>query len=333
MQKLMPKRHFSGHSLQAIFKFLFLLLLGLLPLYSVGGAGALVSDLQYVFKSGEYLKVARLASLSAKDLRYASRVENITGLLELAQQENRIDPIQMMRLSKLYASVADGDGLLLVCLRNISCQPEKFTEIVNTSRLHAEVIKRNPALSLVQTHHLVGALNENLMIRYFEQSGWTRVEGQVGRTGFDGLFVKYNEGVIKDVLIVESKYNTSSLQSTNFGVQMSEDWIRRKMVELKQRFPNQNIYQRIDRFIETGAYRAVLWNLKVEVDELKIRISKIKSKGGLVDVAIAEGTDVGTLASPFANSVSLKAPRNSFESQVLSWYNDELTAVGILSSR
>jgi len=76
-----------------------------------------------------------------------------------------------------------------------------------------------------------------MMVRYFEHSGWTRIDGQVGRTGFDGLFVKYEDGVIKDVLIAESKYNTSTLQSTNFGVQMSEEWIRRKMVEIKARFP------------------------------------------------------------------------------------------------
>lgn len=303
------------------------LLLGLTPLSSFGFGGGLV------FKAGDYVKVGRLAVLSAKDLRYARKSENINGLLELAQQENRIDTIQMLQLNRSYASVVDGDSLLLACLQNARCQPDKFLKVANTSRLHAEVVRRNPGLDSTQVNHAVGALSEHMMIRYFEHSGWTRIDGQVGRTGFDGLFVKYEDGVIKDVLIVESKYNTSILQSTNFGVQMSEDWIRRKMVELKTRFPNEGIYAKIDPFIETGAYRTVLWNLKIEEDALKISISKVKSKGGTVDIAGAEGSDIESLSHPFTNSIKLKEPRNKFEAQVLGWYNDELAAIGKASSR
>lgn len=318
--------------MQGIFRLLIAICVALLPTLSVGGGGALIRNVQFVFKAGDYVKVARLANLTSKDLRFASKVDNVNGLLALAEMEHRIDPIQMMRFSRSYASVANGDELLLICLWNVKCHPDNFLEVVNTSRLHAEVVKRNPALGLVQVHHVVGALNENLMIRYFESSGWTRLEGQVGRTGFDGLFVKLEDGVIKDVLIVESKYNTSSLQSTNFGVQMSEDWIRRKMVELKLRFPSEDIYQKIEPFIEANAYRAVLWNLKVEKDALNISVSKVKSKGGTVDIANATGTDVESLSTPFTNSVKLKAPQNSFEERVLKWYNDELAAVTKQSS-
>lgn len=333
MSKLMLKRNSSSHSTPAIFRLFICLLFGWLPLYAMGGGGTLLHDLQYVFKAGSYEKVARLASLSAKDLRFASKVENIHGLLELAEHEGRIDPIQMMQLSRSYGSSSHGDGMLLICLQNAKCQPDKFIEVARASTLHAEVVMRNPALGLVQAHHAVGALVENFMNRYFKFSGWTRIEGQVGRTGFDGLFVKHEDGVIKDVLIVESKYNTSSLQSTNFGMQLSEDWVRRKMVELKERFPNEEIYKKIDLFIEAGAYRAVLWNLKVEDDSLKIGLSKVKSKGGLVNIEVAAGTDVESLSSPFTNSIKLKAPRNKFEEQVLGWYNEELAAVGKLPSR
>jgi len=319
--------------MSATSKLLLVLLVGLLPLSSSGAGVALVHNLEHVFKAGNHVKVARIASLHAEDLRYATKTENINGLLELAQSENRIDPIQMMQLSRSYASAANGDSMLLACLQNAKCQPDKFVEIANTSRLHAELVKRNPGLGPVQANHAVGALTENLMIRYFEHSGWTRIDGQVGRTGFDGLFVKYEDGVIKDVLIAESKYNTSSLQPTNFGVQMSEEWIRRKMVELKERFPNDGLYPKIDPFIETGAYRTVLWNLKIEGDALKIGISKVKSKGGTVDIAGATGSDIESLSVPFTNSIKLKAPRNNFEQQVLGWYNDELAAIGKALSR
>ena len=338
MSKLMLKRTSSSRSTPAIFRLFVILLVGWFPFFAFGAGGSLLHDIQYVFKAGTYQKAGRLASLSATDLRFASKVENIHGLLELAEQEHRIDPIQMMQLSRSFSSTSHGDSLLLTCLRNTKCQPDKFQpaeflKTVNTSKLHEEVVIRNPGLGLVQASHVVGALNENLMIRYFKFSGWTRVEGQVGRTGFDGLFVKYENGVIKDVMIVESKYNTSQLQSTNHGVQMSEDWVRRKMVELKEHFPNEGVYDKIDRFIQAGAYRAVLWNLKVEDNALKVGLSKVKSKGGTVDIGVPGGTDIEGLSSPFTNSIKLNAPRNNFEQQVLGWYNEELAAVGRLTSK
>jgi hypothetical protein len=251
----------------------------------------------------------------------------VNGLLELAEKERRIDPVQMMQLSRTYGAVANGDAMLLACLNASKCAPDRFLSIAQTSRLHAEVVKRNPNLGLVQAHHAVGSLNENLMIRYFEHSGWTRIEGQVGRTGFDGLFVKYDGTTIKDVLVAESKYNTSSLQETNHGIQMSETWIRRKVVELKERFPEADIYRTLDAYIEAGAYRSVLWNLKIEDDAMQIAISTVKGKGGDVSVVETAASDLAILGEPVTNSIKLKAPNNKFEASVLSWYSAELDAV------
>lgn len=295
---------------------------------SFAGGAVLLHGAESLFKAGNYVKFARLTSLTANDLRHASRLDNVNGLLELAEQEHRIDPIQMMQLSSRFTKAADGDHMLLACLQHPKCRPETFLEVVNTSLLHAEVIKRNPSLGLVQAHHAVGALNENLMIRYFEHSGWTRIEGQVGRSGFDGLFVKYQDGAIKDVLIAESKYNTSSLQATNHGIQMSEDWVRRKMVELKARFPNEPNYRDIDRFIEAGDYRAILWNLKVEDDALKVSLYKVRSRGPTVDIADAIAPDLTPIAPASSNRILLKGPSNRFEEQFLGWYNDELSIIG-----
>jgi hypothetical protein len=304
-----------------------LLLLLTVSLSVVAGGATLVRSLEHVFSAGGYTKVTRLARLTTQDLRFANRVENVNGLLELAEKERRIDPIQMMQLSRTYGAATNGDALLLACLNAPKCAPDRFLAIAQTSRLHAEVVKRNPNLGLVQAHHAVGALNENLMIRYFEHSGWTRIEGQVGRTGFDGLFVKYDGTTIKDVLIAESKYNTSSLQETNHGIQMSETWIRRKVVELKERFPDADVYRTLDAYIEAGAYRAVLWNLKIEDDAMQIALSTVKGKGGGVSVVETEASDLAILGEPVTTSIKLKAPNSKFEALVLSWYSAELDAV------
>ena len=329
----MMRNQSSDHSTPATSKLLVALLIGVLPLPALPGGSSLVRNVEYVFKADKYAKTARLASLTARDLRNASKVDNVNALLELAANENRIDPIQMMQLSRGFTEVTNGDQMLLLCLQNEKCSPKTFFEIANSSRLHAEVIKRNPALGPIQAHHVVGELNEHLMTRYFEHTGWTRINGQIGRTGIDGLFIKRRGKVMAQVLVAEGKYNTSSLQSTNFGVQMSDEWVRRKMVELKQRFPNESVYQEIDEFIKAGAYRAVLWDLRVEEAALKIGINEVTSNGARVDIARASSTEIANLSSPFTNRIELKSPRNSFEEQVLGWYNHELAAVGPLPFR
>jgi hypothetical protein len=303
------------------------LVVAMLGTPSFGGGGAVLRNLEHVFRAGKYVKPARIATLTAKDLGYASKVDNVNGLLELAQQENRIDPIEMMRLATPFTSLSNGDAMLLACLQTARCQPRTFLEIAKTSGLHAEVVARNPAIGLVQAHHLVGAMSERLMIRYFEHSGWTRINGQVGRAGFDGLFVKYENGVIKDVLIVESKYNTSSLGTTNHGIQMSETWVNRKLAELLERYPDNDVYRKIEPFIRNSSYRAVVWTLKVERDSVLVRLSKVKSKGGAVDLEGAVGTDVEDFSSPFVKSMRLGAPRNKFEERFLGWYKEELDGV------
>ncbi len=308
-------------------KALVFLVVALLGTPSFGGGGAVLRNLEHVFRAGKYVKPARIATLTVRDLRYASKVDNVSGLLELAERENRIDPIEMMRLATPFASLDNGDELLLACLQAARCQPKTFLEIAKTSGLHAEVVARNPAIGLVQAHHLVGAMSERLMTRYFEYSGWTRIDGQVGRAGFDGLFVKYENGVIKDVLIVESKYNTSSLGTTNHGIQMSETWVNRKLSELLERYPDNDEYRKIEPFIKSGSYRAVVWTLKVERDSVLVRLSKVKSKGGTVDLEGATGTDIEDFSSPFVDGMRIGSPRNRFEEQFLGWYKEELESL------
>ena len=70
------------------------------------------------------------------------------------------------------------------------------------------MVTRNPALGKVQVNHAVGTINESLMDRFYTSSGWKSVSGQVGRTGIDGFLMKMDDsGVVRDLLIVESKYN------------------------------------------------------------------------------------------------------------------------------
>ncbi|MCB4761888.1 MAG: hypothetical protein LGB71_01695 [Sulfurovum sp.] len=120
------------------------------------------------------------------------------------------------------------------------------------------------------------------MYQFYTQSGWVQVEGEIGRNGIDGLYYKKKNGVIKDVLVAESKWNTSRLgrSGKNKAVkQMSKEWVLRTMNKLIHKMPS-TIYFTLKSFIEHDQYRARLFRLKPKSNNtIQISIYKIKNKG------------------------------------------------------
>ena len=81
------------------------------------------------------------------------------------------------------------------------------------------------------------------MDEYFKKSGWEKIQGEVGVNGIDGLYVKRDkDGNITNVLMSESKYNTSQLGDTKDGKQMSKDWIIKKLDNLEKAYPDNQDY-------------------------------------------------------------------------------------------
>ena len=89
--------------------------------------------------------------------------------------------------------------------------------------------------------HFRGALAERYSDSQFLKSfvyqpdKWEKINGQIGRTGFDGLYVRRKNGVIRKVFINESKYGYSKLGKTLAGNQMSKQWSIKKVDELLSR--------------------------------------------------------------------------------------------------
>ena len=215
-----------------------------------------------------------------------------------------------------------GDELLLICLKNVKCQPDSFYASAKNSDLHAAVLARAPALGATQANHAVGAVNEGLMLRFYENSGWKAVDGQVGRTGFDGLLVKVDDaGTVRDLLIVESKYNTSTLKATNHGKQMSDEWVRKKIQNLRNQSPDNEIYSQIESFIEKGAYRAQLWNMQVANGKASIELKSVHSKDGSVSL---HGVEDVERPPPV---IDIRAPKSEFDRRFTNWYQEEMDLV------
>ena len=161
-----------------------------------------------------------------------------------------------------------------------------------------------------------GASAECVMHQFYIQSGWVQVEGEIGRSGIDGLYYKKKNGIIKDILVAESKWNTSRLgrSGKNKAVkQMSKEWVLHTMNKLiKKR--HSNTYIILKRFIENDQYRARLFRLKPKGNsQIQITIHKIKNKG------LRAFTKIKDTQLPPMN---INKPKNSFEIRMIKAYND-----------
>ena len=161
-----------------------------------------------------------------------------------------------------------------------------------------------------------GASAECVMHQFYTQSGWTQIEGEIGRNGIDGLYYKKKNGIIKDVLVAESKWNTSRLgrSGKNKAVkQMSQEWVLRSMNKLIKKMSS-STYSTLKRFIEHNQYRARLFRLKPTRDNsIQISIYKIKNKG------LKAFDEIKDRQLP---SIKMNNPKNDFEQRMIQAYNN-----------
>ncbi len=161
-----------------------------------------------------------------------------------------------------------------------------------------------------------GASTECVMHHFYIHSGWTQIEGEIGRNGIDGLYYKKKNNIIKEVLVAESKWNTSRLgfSGKNKTVkQMSQEWVLRTMDKLVKKMDTET-YRTLRKLISHDQYRARLFRLKpVGDNSIQITIYKIKNKG---IKAFNEIRD--TQLRP----IDINTPVNSFEKGIVKAYNN-----------
>jgi hypothetical protein len=301
----------------------------LAPAIAMGAGAGAVAVAGKGFKAGNYYnRTATVATLSRAELKHATKIENIDGLLTLASAERRwsFDETSKLQAWERYNAIPDGDLLLLRCLKDSKCEPLACADIARLSDLHREVLLRQPGRNLPQVNQAVGHISEQVMIRHFESTGWTRIEGQIGRSGIDGLFVKRNaDGVVREVLAVESKYNTSALQPTNHGQQMSRVWVEKKLQNLRERQPDEATYRKVEELVDGGYYRARLWTMRVDKGEIQIALQRVRSASDKVDELI---DDPGTRVSVPPEVIRISSPKDSFEKTIADAYQHALRGLG-----
>lgn len=160
-----------------------------------------------------------------------------------------------------------------------------------------------------------GYATECVMDYFYKSSKWSKIEGEVGRNGIDGLYIKSKNSIIKDVLVAESKWNTSRLVKSSknkLTKQMSQKWVLRTLDRLKK-FGEIKDYATIRKFVEHNQYRARLFKLlPIGNDSIQIKLYKIKNKG-------LNAYDI--FSERNLKPIVLSAPKNSFEENIVQSYN------------
>ncbi len=153
---------------------------------------------------------------------------------------------------------------------------------------------------------------ECVMHKFYTNTGWIQIEGEVGRNGIDGLYYKNKNGVIREVLVAESKWNTSKLGKTKLAKQMSQEWVLIALDKL-QRYKPLPEYQTIKKLVLHDQYRARLFMMfPIANNKVQIHIYKIKNKGT---------NHFDTFIDSKLRPITMGNPRNSFERDILSSYN------------
>jgi len=271
----------------------------------------------------QVLKVCKLSKVTQQHL-VLSKTDNVQDLMALAVNENRVNFSEQFKYVEAFKNLESGDKLLLKCLKNSTCDLENFTDLMQKSPLHVQIALKYPNMTLTHINQKIGSINENIMNKYFQSTGWKKIEGEVGRNGIDGLFIKKENGVIVDVLVVESKYNKSGLQHTQNGQQMTQQWILSKIENLQKKYPEDENYNVIKRHIENNNHRTLLWNLKTENDNLIISLKKVNDDIGKAQTQNIVGNEKMKINYNGNQKISIKNPNNDFHKQVVDWYKKEL---------
>jgi len=189
----------------------------------------------------------------------------------------------------LYNKIPNGDKFLLLCLKDKTCNPEKFAIRANTW-LYQRIIKEFPNISSSYEleKKIVPEIAERITIKLFEKGGWHCINGKYkGNNGFDGLCIKKNWlGTIKDVLILETKTGNSQLAKNLCGQQMSHNCVKNILTLLKEKeevnknfflkFFSKNQYKEILNLVEEGHYRRRLVRVEPTKNGLIVKIYKIE---------------------------------------------------------
>lgn len=244
-------------------------------------------------------------------------------MMNLALQEIalKLNELKQLNFEDINKKISPNDLQEKLKNSGISNVTETSQQEVAKDTLKEKIKEQVPDANDANINKIKGNISEKLMDWYFQNTGWEKLEGEVGCNGIDGLYVKRDkDGNIKQILICESKYNTSQLGETNNGTQMSKEWIQAKLDALQKANPDNKDYAAIKEMVNEDKYRARIFRLKEIDGELKIEIAKVDSNGS--EVAVTELNGKENYKINKIPSIDLQNPDGKFQSKVADAYEN-----------
>ncbi len=99
-----------------------------------------------------------------------------------------------------------------------------------------EVLNKQKELLSNSNNTQTGILREEIADSYFKNSGYTKLESKCGSNCFDGVYIKNGELYIVEVKPLKERGTVklnSANPSTGLDVQMSDGWIKSRVIALK----------------------------------------------------------------------------------------------------
>lgn len=270
-----------------------------------------------------------------------SKVEQVSFLVERARLTGRISSVRSLWLQKQFNKIPGGEKILQQCLIDPKCEPEKvvkrvkdyssktgafpslqISQMIAKDDLYYRLAMKTPNSTPTQLKLEAGKIAEDLMDKNFKNSGWVKLEGEVGRNGFDGLYVKLDKSEnIKKVMIVESKYGNARLKRTVDGAtQMSKKWSIKKVDALIKKYPNDPKYKQIKEHIlkEHAKYR--IYRLQAKNGKLYQAIEKINPKEENVSISKLTGNERYKVNRTQNSEIDLSNPDGKYQESISEIY-------------
>ena len=296
-------------------------------------------------KLSQLYKGASLALITPKILAKYEPIESIRFLADRGVKAGRIPASQMLSIQNKFTSIPSGEKILLQCLKNSACKPSlalkrmtayknrhghfpspEISQMIARDDLYYKLTLKEPHLSPTQLKLKAGAVAEKVMDSNFLKSGWSKIEGEVGRNGFDGLYVKLDRyGNVKSTMIMESKYGKAQLKKTVDGAtQMSQKWSLKKIDALIKKYPNDPNYRQIKAHIVKGNVKYRIYRLQANNNKLHQTIEKIIPSESNVSISKLNGGEKYQANYSQNIEIDVNSPKGSYQKALVEAYSHSL---------
>ncbi len=138
-------------------------------------------------------------------------------------------------------------SILLNCIYSFAINKNDFLKqsaTTYTSGITTALAKADIVLckSMINLNHLKGESTEIITGKFYleyclkKEGSWQSISAKLGPQGIDQIYIKYEKGIPKKIIVGEVKYGTSRLDMTKDGIQLGEPWTQVRLNKMSENY-------------------------------------------------------------------------------------------------